>query len=333
MKRDSPVVSVIIVSFNGLDWLKICLPSVLQSEYPNVEIIVIDNASTDGSGIYLQNEWKNLAKIIHLDKNIGFASGSNLGFENATGDVIALLNNDTEVDKYWLSEALSCLYKAEEVGAVQPRMMQMNDRRKIDCIGLAMSPFGYSLQIGHNEIDSGFYDNVLDIWGNGGALILKRKVLERTGLFDDLFFLYCEDLDLSWRIKLSGYKIITCKSSLVYHAGSSTTKKLPSSFVVYHSTKNHILLWIKNYSTQSLITKLPISLVLIICLMFYELVSGRSYRFSVRTKAFSWVFRNLAEILRTRRYVQRNIRRKGVTDRDVFGTGHRSNHIRRFLYR
>src|SRR5215213_1411108 len=263
-KVSFPRASIVILNYNGYKWLKLYIPSWIKTNYSEFEIIIVDNGSTDQSIEYLRNNWQHCIKIIELRENLGFAEGCNIGIREAKGDIIALLNNDMEVDKDWLRAAVEALLSDERVGAVQSKIMQYDNKEKIYCAGLSIDKFGLIVPIGLGEIDYGQYGYLSEIWGScGGAMIGWKHILMKAGLFDPSYFIYYEDVDLSWRIKLSGYNILLASSSLVYHVGAATSKSLPSQFVTFHSKKNLIISLLKNYSLRTLILNWPILLFIV----------------------------------------------------------------------
>jgi GT2 family glycosyltransferase len=318
-KSDYPSASIVIVNYNGYQWLRLFLPFLIRTDYPKFEIIVVDNGSTDQSLEYLRTNWQQYVRVIKLKENLGFAEGCNIGITEANGDIIALLNNDIEVETNWLMAATQTLLSDQRAGAVQSKMMQYEDRKKIDCAGLSVDSFGLSIQIGHDETDDGQYDNLSEIWGCcGGAMIAWKHILIEAGLFDPVFFMYYEDVDLCWRIKLSGHMIRLAPSSVVYHRTSSTSKTIPSSCLAFHITKNYIISWLKNYSLRSLILKCPINFLIIVGGLLFEIAHGRFVFFKARLKSAIWVLRNFSYILNERHRVQHLIRKKEVSDNMLF---------------
>jgi GT2 family glycosyltransferase len=332
-KASFPFASIVIINYNGYKWLKLCIPSLIKTEYPEFEIIIVDNGSTDQSIEYLRNNWQHRIKIIELRENLGFPEGCNIGIREAKGDIIALLNNDMEVHKDWLRAAVEALLADEKVGAVQSKMMQHDDKEKIYCAGFSTDKFGLCLPIGYGEIDYGQYDYLSEIWGScGGAMVAWKHILMKAGLFDPSFFIYYDDVDLSWRIKLSGYNIMLASSSLVYHVGAATTKSLPSQFVTFHATKNLISLWLKNYSLRTLILNSPILLFIIAGGLLLAIKNGGFGQFMARFKSIIWVLCNLNNILIERKKVQHVIREKEVIDESVFSTPNKNRSSSNLLF-
>lgn len=316
-----PFASIVIVNYNGHKWLKLCIPSLIKTEYSEFEIIIVDNGSTDESIEYLKNSWESYIKIVQLRENSGFAEGCNIGIRQAKGDIIALINNDMEVDKDWLKAAVQALLSNRTVAAVQPKIMQHEDKEKIYCAGLSVDKFGLCLSIGSGETDHGQYDYLSEIWGScGGAMVAWKHLLIKAGLFDPSFFIYYEDVDLSWRIKLSGYNILLVPSSLVYHVGAGTSKSLSSQFVTFHKTKNLIILWLKNYSLRTLIHNWPTLLFIIAGALLLGIKNGGFSLFIARFRSIIWVFRNLDHILKERHRVQQRIRKKEVSDDSILSS-------------
>jgi GT2 family glycosyltransferase len=319
IENTSPSVSIVVLNYNGYGLLRICLPSLAKTDYPKYEIIVVDNGSTDESVNYLRNNWNHCIRIIELKKNLGFAQGNNIGIRNANGEIIALLNNDMEVDMKWLRSAVEALMSDEKAAAVQSKIMQHADRDKIDCAGLSFDRFGLVVNVGLHEEDLGQYDHLHEIWGCcGGALIGWKHLLIEAGLFDDAFFIYYEDVDLSWRLKLSGYKMLLAPSSVVYHMSKATSKTIPSTFLVFHSTKNYIASSLKNYSFRTLIFKTPSIFFIVIGALLFEILKGRYGLFIARLKSILWICRNLGYILKERHKIQHTLRTEGMTDDVLF---------------
>jgi GT2 family glycosyltransferase len=317
--KNFPTASIVVLNYNGHQWLETCLAGLVKTDYPNFEIIVVDNGSTDQSIEFLRNNWQHCVRIVELHENLGFAGGNNIGIQNANGEIIALLNNDIEVDNNWLRHAVEALMSNENVAAVQSKIMQYIERDKIDCAGLSFDKFGLVVNVGRHEKDHGQYDKLHEIWGCcGGALIGWRQRLIEVGLFDNAFFMYYEDVDLSWRLRLSGYKLLLAPSSIVFHMGQVTSKKVPSGFIVFHSTKNYIASWLKNYSLKTLIFKGPLFFFIVAGALLFEIVQGRYGLFVARFNSILWIWRNLGYILKERRKVQHVLRKKGVRDDNLF---------------
>lgn len=220
-------VSIIIVNWNGKRYLNECLASAFNQTYLNYNVILVDNGSNDGSIEFVKEKYPEV-KIIKLDKNYGFAKGSNIGMKEALKDkdvkYIALLNNDTKVDKIWLSELVKVAENEEKIGICTSKILRM-DKLTIDSTGQVLR-LGMLVDRGHNKIDRGQYDDKSDIFSAcAAACLYKREMLGEIGLFDESFFAYYEDAELSWRAYKNGWKARYVPTSIVYHKGGGTSKK------------------------------------------------------------------------------------------------------------
>ncbi len=228
MSNSCPLISVVILNYNGKDFLDTCLKSVLDSDYDNFEVILVDNASLDSSLQSAENNFGNdkRLKIIKNKDNLLFSDGNNTGIKMAQGDIIVILNNDTEVDKKWLKE-IALAMQDQNIGAAQPKILTYGvSPVKIEYMGGSLDRLGYAYGIGHGQVDKNQFDNLKDIfYAAGTAMILRKKTLEEVGLFDEKFGMHWEDVDLSWRIRLSGKRITLIPKSIVYHKGSKTMSK------------------------------------------------------------------------------------------------------------
>ncbi len=216
MKR-FPLISIIILSYNGKEYVRECLNSVLKTSYPLLEVIVFDNKSNDGSQQLVKDIFPSVT-LIESSVNLGFSLGNNFAAEKSKGDIIVLLNQDTYVDKNWLEEIMKAM-ESNEVGVVGCKIYYPNTKI-IQSIGFNVHPAGYTLPIGGTEEDNGQYDEIDEVdYVAGTALAIKRPIMEKIGLLDPAYTYY-EDTDLCFRVKEAGYKIIIAPRAIVYHFGS-----------------------------------------------------------------------------------------------------------------
>jgi len=247
-----PRVSIVIVSWNGRDLLRTCLPSVLETDYPDFEVILADNASTDGSAAWVATEYPSVKIVRHPD-NWLFCRGNNAALPHATGDLILLLNNDVEVPSDWLRPLVDSLTAAEDVGAVQPKLLQYDERSRFEYAGGAggfLDRVGYPFTRGRLfntlEQDRGQYDDARDIfWATGSAILLRRSALHEVGLLDPRFEMHMEEIDLCWRLQRQGYRIRVQPESRVYHIGGASLPQ-GSPRKTYYNFRNSLLLLYKN---------------------------------------------------------------------------------------
>lgn len=265
-----PKVNVNILTWNASKYLKICLESVLALDYPNFEILVIDNDSQDDTKDIIQKylDKNNKIRFIENKKNLGFALGHNQGIKKTDGKYILVLNQDALVSPDFLSKAVEVLENDEKIAALQPKILKYDFKEKkpkdiFDTTGLLMLKNRRILNRGQGEKDNGQFDKEEEIFGaDGAAPIYRRLALEETKIedeyFDSSFFAYKEDVDLAWRLKLYGWKAIYIPSIVAYHergAGESASRKSLdilkerkkiSLFAKRISFKNQRLMQIKN---------------------------------------------------------------------------------------
>jgi hypothetical protein len=223
MKTTSSVtISVIIPNFNGLRFLKPCLDSLRKQSFGDFEVIVVDNGSTDGSIEYLAGNYPEV-KVRSLTRNFGFSRAVNEGIKVSRGKYIALLNNDTETDPGWLQELYYALERNPELGFCASKMINYYDRDTLDgagdCFPRSCRPF----KRGMGEKIFELYNTTKLVFGaSAGAAIYRNELFETVGLFDEDFFAYFEDVDLSFRAQLLGFKCLYVPTAIVYHIGGGT---------------------------------------------------------------------------------------------------------------
>ncbi|MFX1486628.1 MAG: glycosyltransferase family 2 protein [Promethearchaeota archaeon] len=312
-----PLVSIIILNYNGRQFLESCLKSVLQSNYPNFEIILVDNASTDNSIMFVKRVFKGNPRleIIKNPKNLGFAEGNNVGARHAKGKYVILLNNDTIVEPTWLRELVIVMEKHPEVGAAQGKLLLLGNKKVIDSVGDIVDYYGSSIRIGGDwrEEDRGQYDYLREIFSaRGAAIIIRKKIIDTIGLFDPEFFMSYEDIDLSWRIRLRGYKILFVPKSVIYHVSGGSS---PPSFIKkFHNEKNRIVTSVKNQALSFLFRYNP--LIPTLGFMIGDLIVRKNpLLLGATLKAIVWVLRNLREIWKKRIHTQESLR--GVPHSEV----------------
>jgi GT2 family glycosyltransferase len=245
MNKQSPNVAVVVPNWNGADSLGACLDSLLQQSLP-ARVIVVDNGSVDGS-LKLLEKYTDIEVILH-DENKGFAGGVNAGFRRALEDklkYVATLNNDAVADKDWLKELVAVLDKNPKAGIVTSKILTA-DGKRIDSTGDYLTVWGLPYPRGRGESDIDKYDERTDVFGaSGGASLYRTETLREVGLFDEDFFAYYEDVDLSFRAQLAGWKVSFEPLALAYHQIGATSGKI-KGFTVYQTMKNQQLLLYKN---------------------------------------------------------------------------------------
>ena len=275
---DGSLVTVVIPNYNGMKYLPDCIESLRRQTLEGIRILVVDNASGDGSAEYLRGQADVLT--LYEPENLGFAGGVNEGIKAADTPYVILLNNDTEAAPEFCEALLREIKRSRRIFAVSARMLRIQDPSEIDDAGDGMSLPGWAFQRGQGEKKSR-YDKASDVFSAcGGAAIYRRDVLLRLGLFDESHFAYLEDMDVSWRAKLSGYYCRYCPDAEVLHYGSATSGSRYNDFKVRLTARNHIFLMYKNQPDWQLLLNAPFLLAgLFVKLVFFTRKGmGQAYR-------------------------------------------------------
>lgn len=310
------LVSVIIINWNGLGYLKQCLPSLNKQKYKNIEVIVVDNASIDGSVEYIKENYPKI-KIIINKKNLGFAEANDIGYRRATGEYILLLNNDTEVTADFLINLVQVFEKdnKKEIGALQSKLLLMDQPDRLDSVGAFLTPTGFLYHYGVGKKDSTKYNKPINLYtAKGACMILRKSVIDEVSvqgeMFDSKYFAYFEETDLCHRIWLAGYRIVYVPDSIIYHKNGGTSSKISNTFVQYHSFKNRINSYLKNFGTVFLCTYMPIHILFCESFAIFALFRLKGKLFLVIQKAIWWNISNLSDTLTKRRFIQHSLRKR-----------------------
>ncbi|MFH1825425.1 MAG: glycosyltransferase family 2 protein [Candidatus Firestonebacteria bacterium] len=245
------MISVIIVNWNGKSYLEVCLKSLFNQSLSKdeYEVILVDNGSEDDSIDFVKKNFP-LVRIVKLDKNVGFAKGSNIGVEAGIGELIAFLNNDTEVDKNWLYELKKSTEEHPEIGFFASKILLFDKRNIIDSAGDFFSIKGYGYKRGHSQIDVGQYNKEEIVFGVCAcACMFRKNIFKKLGGFDEDFFAYGEDVDLNWRCHLAGYKCLYVPTAITYHKLAGTSG-IFSDTHIYYTQRNQEFVLIKNASLK-----------------------------------------------------------------------------------
>jgi GT2 family glycosyltransferase len=246
---DLPLLSVIIPNWNGARHLPTCLNALRRQTYPHLEVLVVDNASTDESPALVQRDYPEV-QLIRLDYNHGLTGGVNRGIQVARGEVVAPLNNDTEVTPGWAEALMTALLNHPDAGMAASKMLLFDRRDTLHSAGDAYGVNGIPVNRGVWQPDQGQFDGDEYIWGGcGGAVAYRRAMLDDIGLFDEDLFMYCEDVDLNWRAQLAGYRCVFAPQAMVYHHLSATGGGEIASF---YTGRNTVWVLVKNYPGELL---------------------------------------------------------------------------------
>ena len=270
-------VSIVIPNFNGKHFLEDCLNAVFAQDIDNMEVIVVDNGSTDGSQEYL-DAYPGV-RVLKMDKNYGFCGAVNAGIKAADSEYVILLNNDTEVDKCFAAELLDVIQSDEKIFSCSSKMIQFHDRNLMDDAGDYYCALGWAFGRGKGG-DIERYDKSVDIFAAcAGAAIYRKKMLESLGYFDENHFAYLEDIDIGYRARIHGYKNVYAPKAIVYHVGSGFSGYAHNAFKVKLSSRNSVYLAYKNMPFLQIILNSPFLLLghLVKWLFFLKKGLGKDY--------------------------------------------------------
>jgi GT2 family glycosyltransferase len=306
-----PLVSIIIVNYNGKTNLENCLSSLSESSYKKLEIILVDNNSQDDSVDYVKNKHPKV-HIIKLDKNFGFAYPNNLGAKNANGNLLLFLNNDTKPSPQFVTELVNVL-NDPTIGICQSLLLKPTG--EVDSSGDYVDTKGiaYSSQ---QRVEK--TSEILS--AKGASMMIRKDLFEKMGGFDEKFFVTFEDIDLGWRTWISGYKVVVVPKSVVYHIGGQTINKMMLE-ISFHGFKNQLSMKITNFEGVNVIKCLVLFFAIygireLRILFDYKLhgstkITATKYEekiaqkpdLKIILKAIAWCFCNLGYLSKKRRQV------------------------------
>jgi len=310
-------VLIVILVYNGADFLRDCLSSLANISYPkdNFEVLIIDNASTDNSVDYLKNNWAEF-KLIENKKNSGFAAGNNIGLQYGIDngfDYVYLLNQDTVVKPDFLNEIMAVAETDPKIGAVQSKLLLYQDQGKINSLGNEIHYLGFAFAGGYQRPDQELAVREI-AYPSGASVLLRVEALKQIGLFNAEFFMYHEDADLGWRLWLSGWKVMLAPNSVVYHKYefSRSIKKY------YYMERNRYLVTLQNYKMATILLISPAWLIMDIAMFFYSFIGGW-WREEFKVYAYFFDLRSWDKLIKVRKEVQnkRKIKDKEIIKRFV----------------
>lgn len=290
----NPSVSIVILNFNGVKYLKEFLPSVLATNYNAFEIIVADNGSSDDSLVLLSAHFPTV-KVITNHKNEGFAGGYNWALDQVISDYYVMLNSDVQVDPNWLQPMVNLLQSNPSIGACQPKILSHKNPSYFEYAGAAggwIDILGYPFSRGRVfdvcELDQHQYDIAAPIfWATGACMMIRSTLFHELKGFDASFFAHQEEIDLCWRMQLKGYQLYACPSSVVFHVGGGTLPK--GGQKVYLNFRNNLVMLAKNLPLIELVWKLPIRFALDMISAYKGILGGDvSYFIAIAKAHFSF---------------------------------------------
>ena len=269
--NSNPLVSIIILNYNAGDLLLNCVDSVFKSTYPNFEVIIVDNLSTDNSHIRCKEKFEKI-QLIENKKNLGYCEGNNVGIKSANGEFILILNPDTIVDPDWLNELFHAYHKHGEA-LYQPKHLSLKEKSAIMSTGNMMNVFGFGYAREKGEKDVNQHNTIEQIgYASGTCLFVPSSIFKNVGLLDPFIFLYHDDLDFGWRAAQLGIKSYYVPSSVIYHAESYLLRWNAEKFFWLERNRKYCLL--THYSKETY-AKMRSSLFLVdLCVWMFYLSKG-----------------------------------------------------------
>lgn len=308
------LISIIIVNWNGENVIRDCLDSIVTQIYKNIEVIVVDNNSTDASKEIINKSFKKV-KLIENKENVGFAEGNNIGSKYAKGEYILLLNNDTIVTKDFLTKLFNVIDSDDSIGVVQPKILYRQKvafkKEAINSIGAFFTATGFLYYPGYlKNPDLEIYNKQREIFSAYGAcMLIRSSIIKNTGLFDPDFFVYFEETDFCFKVLLQGKKIIYVPNSVIYHKGGISARKYGNSGIFFHAFKNRLCSYIKNLEYKNLALVLPSHIVISELTSIMYLMSGKFDLFFAIQKSFLWNLININKTFSKRKLIQKEIRK------------------------
>jgi len=300
--------SIIILNYNGTDFLKNCIDSILKETNKEIEIIVVDNNSPDNSGKKYSNEYSQ-CKFILNKKNLGVPEGLNVGIKNSNGEFIVLLNNDLIVTPGWLDGFFSA-YEKYGVALYQPKFLKMKNINELDGTGNMINLFGFAFARAKGKQDLGQYEKTEEVsYASGTCMFIPRKIIDEIGLFDGKFFAYHEEVDFGWRARLFGYKSHYVPSTIIHHFGSAQWKWSDEKFYLLERNRWFVLL--KNYSLKTLIQLFPSLLIIELFMLAFFAKKGM---FLKKIQSYGSIIKLYKTIIKDRKNIQKN---RKISDEEI----------------
>ena len=321
MTKDNPLVSIIIPHWNGIEILSECIDSLLKTNFESFEIIVVDNASSDGSQEWIKSNHPNI-NLLENDQNHGYAGGCNRGAKIANGKYLIFLNNDTVQEPMWLDHLIQEIESHDDIAAIQPKILNYYNKNIFDYAGgsggmmdIFCYPFARGRLFLEQEEDTGQYNDARQcFWASGTAIMVKRDLFDAAGEFDEEFFAHMEEIDLCWRLQAMGHKIWVEPRSVVYHK-NAVSLPMHSHRKYYLNHRNSLLMLFSNYSIPVAFYLGTIRLMLEVVALGYTIIKlDFKHAFGI-IRSLIWLILHPVTIIK-KRYRFSAIRR--VKDKTLF---------------
>lgn len=313
-----PKVSILVLNYNGVGFLDDCLNSLKRLDYPDYEVILIDNASSDDSVEYAASNfpWVNVVKH---EKNYGLCDGYNRSLGYAGGEYLAFLNNDTRVDRNWLTELVKAAQE-QQADICGSTMLSFDNPERIASLGGRITPIGTGYDIGLNTRDDRRANEAPAVVGavGSGAMLIEKSVFQALGGFDPDYFACVEDLDLCWRAWLRGYKVIRVPTAIVYHKVGGSWGSRGASQRILFGQKNRLANIIKNFEFSNVVKGLIISTVYDLARLVIFLSRGKFKNMLSLTKGTVYFIKELPRTMEKRKSIQDS---RMLSDKELYRLG------------
>lgn len=322
-EKKYPKVTIIVTNYNGKDFLDGCFSSLLRLDYPAFTVIMADGNSKDDSVSFVSKKFPQV-KILKDKENLGVCKSFNDAFKKAKTDLVVKVDNDIIADRNWLREMVKTIESDPQIGVVGSKILNY-DGKSIQEFGSSMDRMGYPMSYIGLEGEPKKLPKLREVFYiSGCSMLFKKKVFEETGMLDEKFYIYKDDLDLCWRMKLLGYKTVTNLKSVIRHMSGVTQGgvSMGEGAKTYHTTarkryfgeRNTFRMLLKNYSMASLLKILPLYFLIIFAESVFFILRRQFKIPLVYLRAFWWNVQNLQDTLRERRKIQR---KRKVPDRVI----------------
>lgn len=306
---NKPLVSIIILNYNAGQLLIDCVESILKTNYPNYEVIVVDNASKDNSQTKCKERFPTIIPIENTE-NLGYCEGNNVGIRQAKGDFLVILNPDTLVEPDWLMQ-LMLAYEQNGEGLYQPKFLTTTDHKILMSTGNMIQLFGFGYSRSKGQVDTGIFDRIEQIgYASGTCLFISAKTMHNLGMFDSFLFAYHDDLDLGWRAALQGINSYYVPKSIVYHPPEGFSFRW-SSFKFYLLERNRQYCLLTHYSHSTFFKMIPALFLVEITIFFFYWKKGL---LKFKIKATLNILKNLGHIATRYRQIQNE---RKISDKEI----------------
>lgn len=312
-----PLVSLVILNWNGKRWLKQCLPTVKKINYPSLEVVIVNNGSTDDSVDFLKKYYPTI-KVVEIKKNRGYAGANNLGVKATKGKYVLLMNNDTKVTPSFLNKLVEDMENDPRLGAVQPQMRSMIYPKLLDSVGSFLTFTGFMYHFGYMKPHAKkMYQKPLYAYSiKGACFLMRRKDYLDLGGLDEDFVCYVEETDLCHRIWLSGKKVLYEPRSIMYHWGGGDMQVMTKDEVtIFRSFRNRFISYTKNLSIRELILLLPSHIIFCELFILASLLTGKIKKAGAAQLGMIASLYMLPKTLKKRKHIQHHIRK--VSDSEI----------------